>query len=251
MVWAQTLIEDNWVGAYKTDMNDMSDKNNDKTLIRIACICCLILVFLIVGINTYKYYSNPKDEQEVDSNVYLNEEVCFAKEVYISVTGINVEKVEDVYKLNLVVNVEQRCVDGKPDKVEIEPKNFVLKSVNIKAKSHMAIFFESLFKASISMMISGAIEGSINIIEETISFVGDYTSETIVNAIDADTKFKNVDADNTFELFYPRDITGISTLNLSFTIRISDLEKTDNIIVLTIDQWNHVERRIFLILRPE
>lgn len=219
--------------------------------VRIAMAGIAILALTIVGINTYNNAINPKDEQNVDSNIYLNEEVCFAKEIYISVTGINVTKEEESYILHLTTNIEQKCADSKPDKVIIKPKNFVLKSVNLKAKSQMSVFFEALFKASFSIMVSGAVGGDVNLIEETISFVGDYTTDSIDNAKDANTKFKSVKADETFNPFYPRDVEGITTLELTFPISISNLEQTDNIIALTIDQWNHIERRIFLVLRPQ
>ena len=152
--------------------------------------------------------------------------------------------------LHLTTNVEQICNDGKPDKVKIEPKNFVLKSVNLTAKSKMSVFFECLFKASVSALVSGAVGGDINVLEETISFIGDYTSESISNAVDSKTKFKNTKANNTFEPFYPKERDGATTLDLVFPLKISNLEETNNIIVLTIDQWNHIERRIFLITRP-
>ena len=224
--------------------------DNGKKATIITCSCLLGLAITIAGINTFNYHVNPPDELKVDSNIYLGEEVCFAKEVYISVSGINVTKEEGTYYLNLETVVEQRCEDDKPDKVFIEPKNFVLKSVNLKAKSQMNVFFESLFKATISALVSGAVGGDINIIEETISFVGDYTSEAIKNAADADTKFKKVKANNTFDGFYPREKESKTTLNLTFPIEENNLEQTNNIIVLTIDQWNHIERRIFLITRP-
>lgn len=224
--------------------------DNGKKATIITCSCLLCLAITIVSINSYNYYRNPPDELKVDSNIYLGEEVCFAKEVYISVSGINVTKENNSYCLNLKADIEQRCEDNKPDKVLIEPKNFVLKSVNLKAKTQMSVFFESLFKATISALVSGAVEGSINVIEETISFVGDYTSESIKAAVDANTKFKNVKANNTFDGFYPRDVEGKTTLNITFPIEAKNLEQTNNVIVLTIDQWNHVERRIFLITRP-
>lgn len=225
--------------------------DNGKKVTIIMCSCLLALLLTIVGINTYNNYKDPPDEHEVDSNIYLGEEVCFAKEVYISVGGINVTKEENTYYLNLETIIEQKCEDNKPDKVFIESKNFVLKSVNLKAKSQMNVFFESLFKATVSALVSGAVGGDINIIEETISFVGDYTSEAIKAAIDENTTFKKVEANNTFDGFYPRDIEGKTILNLTFPIEEKNLEQTNNIIVLTIDQWNHVERRIFLIKRPE
>ena len=217
----------------------------------ITCSCLLGLLLTVVGINTLTNYLNPPDELKVDSNIYLGEEVCFAKEVYVSVSGINVTKEENTYYLNLETIIEQRCEDNKPDRVLIEPKNFALKSVNIKAKSQMNVFFESLFKATVSALVSGAVGGDINIIEETISFVGDYTSEAIKAAADANTKFKKVRANDTFNGFYPMDVEGKTALHLTFPVEEKNLKQTNNIIVLTVDQWNHVERRIFLITRPE
>lgn len=81
-------------------------------------------------------------------------------------------------------------------------------------------------------------------------FAGDYTLENIQNAVYSRAVFKPIKCDsNSFEPFYPREKEGATNISLSFPIKQEYLE-SDNVMVLAIDAWNHVERRVFLITRP-
>lgn len=226
-------------------------------------IMLIILVIVIIGCGVLKSYIDDSNKDTGDKNVYLNEEICFADEIYIKVISINVEKQEnngsldddgDIlsdYTLNLSLEIEQRHTDFWLNKIKIKPQNFSLKSVNLEAKSNMGIFFEKLFQSTISSMLSGGIEGSINIIDDTISFVEDYTLASIENAERNKTDFKEIKCNNNeFEPFYPYKTDGMAIINLSFPIKQEYLE-SKNVIVLAIDQIGHFEKNIFLITRPE
>ena len=147
--------------------------------------------------------------------------------------------------------IEQRHTDGWLNRVKIKPSCFKLKSVNLKARSKMEIFFECLAKETISVIAGGAIEGSINIIEETINYAADYTLSSIENADNNKVDFKPIKCSkDSFEPFYPHKVDGETNIELSFPIKKEYLE-SENIIVLAIDDVSHVEKRIFLITRPE
>lgn len=196
-----------------------------------------------------------------DTNVYLNEEVCFAKDIYIKVVGLSVDTLESEsgekdsdgdelspYCLNLTLEIEQRA--DKPKDTKLESQMFTLKNVNVKSRSKMAIFFEQLAKQTINAALSVAIDGSVNILDDTISFAADYTTE-VVNEVTSQKKFKPIKASkNQFEPFKPKDVDGSKTVQLSFPIKQEYLE-SENTIVLSIDSWNHLERRIYLITRPQ
>ena len=196
-----------------------------------------------------------------DTNVYLNEEVCFAKDIYIKVVGLSVDTIESEagekdsdgdelspYCLNLTLVIEQRA--DKPKATKLESQMFTLKSVNVKSRSKMAIFFEQLAKQTINAALSVAIDGSVNILDDTISFAADYTTE-VVNEVTSQKKFKPIKASkNQFEPFKPKDVDGSKTVQLSFPIKQEYLE-SEKTIVLSIDSWNHLERRIYLITRPQ
>lgn len=215
--------------------------------VRIALIGGVLLIVAALSIKTC-FQKDIESESQTDNNVYLNEEICFAKEIYISVLSINVNKWENTYLLNLEASIEQRSNDGKLDKVKISPDDFVLKSVNLNSRSPISVFFECLFEATLSAALGGGIEGSINIIDETASFIGDYTIEAISNAVgNATFRAKN---SSQFEPFYPRDAERATAIPLSFEVKKEQLEKTTNVIVLAIDQWNHWEKHIFLTERP-
>lgn len=99
-------------------------------------------------------------------------------------------------------------------------------------------------------LLSGAIDGGVNIIEETINLAGEYITEISENVSTKDSKFKSIKATKKqFDEFKPKEKEGVTTVELSFPIKQEYLE-SENTIVLTIDAWNHVERRIFLIVRP-
>ena len=221
----------------------------------------IVLALVIAALNTWACVNKRKDSG--DKNVYLNEEVCFADEIYIAATSINVmtnieqdgttDEEGDAlssYTLNLGIYVEQRHKDFWTNKVKIKPSCFKLKSVNLQAKSKMAVFFECLAKETLSITIGGAIGGSINIIEETINYIADYTESSIVNASNSDVDFKPINCDsNSFEPFCPYKINGKTYVDLSFPIKTEYLE-SNNLIVLAIDDISHIEKRIFLTMRP-
>lgn len=229
--------------------------NKTKWLIRIPCIVLVLAIVLIAVINTIMGVK-PKD-----LNVYLNEEVCFADNIYIKVDKMNVtenEESNDIdedgddlskYILNLELSIQRRS-DKKNKQIEINPKMFQLKSVNLKSKSKMAVFFESMFKATVSALISGSVEGEISIIEETLGFAEEYISESIENAKTLKTDFKPITANlNSFEKFYLDNQSETVYVNLHFPIKQEYLD-SDNVIVLAVDTWHNWEKRIFLISRP-
>lgn len=197
-----------------------------------------------------------------DTNVYLKEEVCFAKDIYIKVIGLSVDLIEESagekdldgdelspYCLNLTLTIEQRT-NNNPKSTTIKPDMFTLKCINVKSRSKMAIFFEQLAKQTISAAISVAVEGSVNILDDTITFAADYTTE-VVKEVQSEKKFKPIKASkNQFEAFKPKDVNGSKTVKLSFPIKQEYLEN-ENTIVLSIDALNHIERRIYLITRPQ
>ena len=198
-----------------------------------------------------------------DMNVYLNEEVCFAKDIYIKVVGLSVDENESeqdtedadgdtlsAFTLNLTIKIEQRT-ENKGSNTMIKSQMFTLKSSNIKSKSNMGMFFSALAKTTAMALVSGVVSGSVNIIEETINLAGEYVTEISENVSTKKSKFKPIKATKKqFEEFKPKEKEGVTTVELSFPIKQEYLE-SENTIVLTIDAWNHWERRIFLILRPE
>lgn len=67
----------------------------------------------------------------------------------------------------------------------------------------MNIFFESMFKATLSALASGAVEGKISIIEETINFTQEYIQTSIENTENNKTDFDPIEADkNSFETIH-------------------------------------------------
>lgn len=230
-----------------------------------ARLISALVVVLLLGtclINTW--YSKSVYTDKKDTNVYLNEEICYAGGIYLKANSISVSKLaeqEDTidddgdclseYTLNLGLSVERRGGNFWTDTVKIKSQYFSLKSVNLKAKSKMAVFFESLAKETIAAAIGIAIGGSINVIEETINYVSEYTTESIENAANSSVDFKPIKGEkNQFEPFKPQKGHEPYNISLSFPIKQEYLE-SDNLIVLSIDQWTHFEQRIFLTVRPE
>lgn len=218
------------------------------------------LVVVIVGVIVGTYFGKPKPEP-VDKNVYLNEEICFADEVFIKVIGLRVEENaieagDDIegdklskYFLNLTVSVHQRNTDFYTNKITISPEMFLLKSVNLKSKSKMAVFFESMAKATLNSALSVAM-GDVNIIDELVGFAEQYAEGSIENAENSKTDFKSMKLEKTaFEPFKPRESKEPIILNISFPIKQEYLE-SDNVIVLTVDKIDKWEKRIFLMTRP-
>ncbi len=248
------------MGKLKSFFKKCEIKFDKKTQLLLLLLLIVIIVALVLSfvLNANKNNNTEKS----DNNVYLKEEVCFADEIYFSVDSINVLKTDtngeidedgdelSEYILNLGVNIEQRNVDKHVNKVKISPSCFKLKNVNLKAKSKMSVFLECLAKETLSIIAGGAIGGSINIIEETINYAADYTLSSIENATNSQIDFKPIKcSDDSFDVFYPYQIEGKTHINLSFPIKQDYLE-SENVIVLAIDDVLHLEKRIFLIVRP-
>lgn len=223
-----------------------------------------IISFLIcfIALWTLSSYVDDQNKNVGDTNVYLNEEACFAGEIFVKVTSLNVDTIESEeidsdgdalssYVMNLGITIEQRHIDFFTNKVKFSPKCFALKSVNLKAKTLMSIFIESLAKATIAAALGAGIEGTINIIDETINFASEYTTESIENAELLNGDFKPIkSADDSFPSFYPYKIQGVTEISLSFPIKQEYLD-SKNLIVLAIDDFLHWEKQIFLIVRPD
>ena len=237
---------------------DVNFTKYERIMLGVAFTC-----FLAAGFVGGSYgYDASKDSG--DKNVYLNEEACFADEIFVKVNSINVMKQENAeevldedgdilsnYTLNLGLSVEQRHTDWWTNKVKIKPSCFKLKSVNLEARSKMAVFIECLAKETLAIMLGGAVEGSINIIEETINFIADYTTASIENAQNSEVDFKPIKcAADSFQPFKPYKTKGPSSFDLSFPIKQEYLD-SEKLIVLAIDDITHVEKRIFLTTRPE
>jgi len=232
-------------------------EQNNKWKIRIICIGILLTLAIPIIFSTITG-NTPKD-----LNIYLNEEVCFADNVYIKVEKMNVtenDTTNDIdndgdslskYILNLELSIQRRSEKSKNKPIEINPSMFQLKSVNLKSKNKMSVFFESLFKSTISALVSGSIDGDINIIEETIGFAEEYISGSIENAKTLKGSFKPISADSSsFEKFNLDNQSEIICVKLHFPIKQEYLE-SENIIVLAIDTAHNWEKRIFLIQRPD
>lgn len=109
----------------------------------------------------------------------------------------------------------------------------------------MNIFFDCLAKETLSVLLNGAVGGSINIVEETLNYGSDYTLNSIENAENWKEDFKPIKCNNdSFETFYPYEIDGTTYIELSFPIKQKYLE-SDNVIVLAIDAVTHIEKRVF------
>ena len=241
-------------------VGDVSVSRTNRIWIGIGAVA-LISAIALSSISAYD--DKDLNKNSGDTNVYLEEEVCFADEIFIKVNSINVFKDETVdgvdedgdqlsqYTLSLGVSVEQRNTDGWINKVTIKPTNFSLKSVNLEAKSKMEVFFECLAKETLAIMISTGVEGSINIIEETINYIADYTTASIENAENNSVDFKPIKCKkDAFKKFKPRKFEGPVNMDLNFPIKQEYLE-SNNLIVLSIDKINRFEKRIFLTTRPE
>ena len=115
---------------------------------------------------------------------------------------------------------------------KLKSQMFTLKSINVKSRSKMAFFFEQLANQTINAALSVAIEGSVNILDDTISFAADYTTE-VVNEVTSQKKFKPIKASkNQFEPFKPKDVNGSKTVQLSFPIKQEYLESEHTICLL-------------------
>lgn len=241
----------------------------NKTKVKITC--GIILVLFICSLILIPIFN--KDKKPQDLNVYLNEEVRFADEVFIKVVGLSVDKTEtsehefdedgdklSEYTLNLLVSIAQRNTDNYINKITMKSEMFTLKSVNLKSKSKMQVFFNSLatitLQTSIGLLVGGTVDGSLkygvmDAIETGIDFATEYTTQYIENAETLKTDFKPIKATkNQFKPFNPRDNMNEATIvKLSFPIKQEYLD-SENIMVLTVDKIDKFEKRIFLIPRP-
>ena len=240
-----------------------------KTKVKIICSVVLVLILIsIVGLSIFN-----KNKKPQDLNVYLNEEVRFADEIFIKVVGLSVDKTDtdeynfdedgdklSEYTLNLLVSIEQRNTDFYINKVTMKSEMFTLKSVNLKSKSKMQVFFNTLatvtFQTSIGLLVGGAVDGSLeygvmDAIETGVDFATEYTTQSIENAETLKTDFKPIKATkNQFEPFNPRDNMNEATIvKLSFPIKQEYLD-SENIMVLSVDKIDKFEKRIFLMPRP-
>ncbi|MCR5308454.1 MAG: hypothetical protein K6E24_05620 [bacterium] len=223
--------------------------------VQIACLVgfvTIIVLFVITGI-----LNKCTKTKKEDTNAYLDEYVVFGKQTYIKVSGIsvteNTQTLDDdgdelsSYTLNLSLDIYQTG-----DKVvNLSPSNFKLKSVNLESKSKMEVFISALFKETLDVMASIGIDGSVNIIEETISFSGDYWQESIKNAEESKNDFKPIKPSYcSFDKVTIGKDDGIVKAYISFPIKKRYLE-SKNVIVLAIDSIFKFEKHIFLITRPE
>lgn len=209
-----------------------------------------ILLLVIIGFAVASSFFGSDDEEiiDVDENVYLYEEVVFAGEIYIKCIGINAIESDGIYTLNLRLRVEQVNVDGNPTNQEIKPELFKLKLVDQEAKSPMSVFVESLARATVSVIASGAIGGDINVIEETVGFAADYVEGVITNSSSGEEAISPLPGQ--FDEFFPSDDLGnVNMVDLSFELTDGFLTSTKTM-VLSMDALDRWEKNIFLVLRP-
>lgn len=219
------------------------------------------LIFFIASVYTISRKYNEEEYIEKDENVYLNEEVCYAGGIYIKASSISVDVIDSQinemdedddelskYSLNLGLSIERRSNTKQTKNVRFSVSSFSLKNVNLEAKSKMSVFLECLAKESISLLF-GMTTGSVNLINETINFVGEYTTDSIENA-QFKTDFRKIKCQkNSFEPFELVEMNKIYNVDLRFPIK-KEYTESKNIIVLSIDHWNHIEKKIFLTTRP-
>lgn len=218
----------------------------------------LLLILIAFATTALTTYSNTSNDVK-DPNVYLDEETCYAGGIYIKANKISViqndEEFDDdgdklsPYTLRIGVSIQRRGGSFWTGVNKIKSNNFTLKSVNLKSKSKMGVFIESLFKATISAAIDIAL-GDANIIGETLSFVEEYTLESIENAGNSSVDFKPIKCSKgQFKPYKPKDGDEPREHLLEFPIKQEYLE-SNNLIVLAINQASHIEQRIFLTKRP-
>lgn len=231
----------------------------------IMAVFLVVVVLAIILTSTLRKCSSNQEQIEADTNVYLNEEVCYAGNIYLSVVGLNVIKNSDEvnydedgdklseYTLNLKLSVEYRSekeVSKNEKSAMIRSDYFSLKETNIENKGAMGLFFENLAKATLSAMLDVAVGGDINVLESTASFALDYASSVVDEVSTKKSKLKPIKASkNQFEPFRPSENEGKTFIDLSFQLKENYLE-SNRTIVLAVDTWNHWEKHIFLITRP-
>lgn len=110
-------------------------KNNLKKINSNFCSICLLTIIIFAIINPL-INKNPKD-----LNVYLNEEVCFADNVYIKVNKMAVYENKTInflndgnalskYILHLNLSIQRRSEKTKNKPITINSNMFQLKNVN-------------------------------------------------------------------------------------------------------------------------
>lgn len=214
----------------------------------------IVTVIIVLVLKSHFGSSASESNNLKDSYAYLNEEVCYAKDIYVKVTEMYVVENEDEksdvqYYLFLTLSIEQKA-ENAPSRTQISPSNFELRAINQRAKGKLRTFFEALAKITIETSLELAISGDINIVEETLSLANDYTSERITE-IQTNKKLKAIKLKkNSFDSFRPVDEFGEKQIKIVFPITKEYLE-TDYILVLSIDALNHFERRVFLTVRPQ
>lgn len=220
---------------------------------RIILIVVLVLVvglFILLPILGLKSNNNIEDDNlRVDKNVYMYEEIVFSDEIYLKCIGINATKDEEVYSLNLTININQWNTDMYINKQAIKSEYFTIKQVDINAKSAMSVFLGNVVKATLATSLEAAMTGEINVLESVASFAEDYTTDTIENA--STKKGKKIKASkDQFEPFKPSDSLGVTTtVTVSFDIP-KDVYESDYVLVLSLDAGFKFEKNIFLMLRP-
>jgi len=228
-------------------------KKYDIPIKRIIGISILIIIIISALLGTFTVTSNNDSVTKEDRNVYLNEPIQYASDVYITVNGINVETIisnneNKEYILNLSVGIESKHEKYHFRSAKLSNKNFQLKSVNLKSKSKFSIFIEALAKETLNAAVGIAVDGGINIIDETINYIGTYVEGSIDNA-ENKPDFKPIDTITIVDKFDPCKLTEVKNISLSFPIREEYLE-SENVIVLAIDSASHFEKHIFLTIRP-
>ncbi len=221
----------------------------------------LIIAFL--GFLLIQSKCSPEKKQKPeDTNVYLNESVVFGTDYELKVVGMSVDKDDNAdgikdeendelsaYTLNLTIQIK-KISNKKWTKVVFSSNMFKLKSVNLSSKSPMSVFFETLAQKTIEAAFSIAFDGGINVIEETVGLVGDYTT-SVVEELSDNEKMKPIKAaKNQFQPFKMKRKGEEKTIKVSFPIK-RQYVNSNNTIVMTIDRTNCWERRVFLILRPK
>ena len=220
--------------------------------ITIAIFISILVLFIVLSSALHSCGVLESSTPE-DTNVYLNEQVCYAKEVNIKVVGISVTENSDgdsdiKYYLNLDVEFEPKTV-RKLFKTRISPNSISLVAINQKAKGPWRLFFDKLAKKTIEVLASTAIDGSVNLISETVVFSAEY-SATVLDEVATNKQLKPVHLQpDAFEPFSPGKERVTKTIAISFPISEEYLE-TDCILALSIDAFTRFEERIFLTVRP-
>lgn len=230
-----------------------------KLLMKMAGIIISLgsVAFATIGGTTSCTVVSDETEEERDpnltlkQNVFLYEEVAFAEEIYLKCVGINANFVDNAYELNLVVRIQQWNTDNHVNKHLITSNTFSLKQVDMSVPTNMEVFLNCLFEATLEAGIE-AIPGGfepIDILLATAGFAANYITTSIEKAVARRGKTIKAEEGH-FEPFLPYKQNGKSRdINLKFVIP-EEYYKSRYTLVLSIDSATHIEKNIFLILRP-